>query len=273
MKPIVIRTLSGGIYTLLTIVSIFLGAKYFGSLLLILLFLGLLEFHNMLSSDGNNNINKPIFTIAGILTYLIPLCYLWKYVGGGFLLFVIPIVFLLCIAELFNKSKQYFTNISSAVFGIFYLVLPLFLLNKIYSFGIDNYNSVGLIFGFFIIIWSNDTFAYLSGMFFGKHKFFERISPKKTWEGIIGGLIFGVIAAYVLSIFFNKINLYEWIGFALVIIIFGTFGDLIESQLKRTFKLKDSGTIMPGHGGILDRLDSVLVASPFALCYITFVLI
>jgi len=273
VKPIVIRTLSGGIYTLLTIASIYLGGKYFGSFLLILLFLGLLEFHSMLSSGSNIKLNKTIFIIIGILTYLIPLCYLWKYVEAEFLLLVIPFVFLLCIAELFNKSKQYFTHISSAVFGIFYLVLPLFLLNKIYSFGIENYNSVGLIFGFFIIIWSNDTFAYLSGMFFGKHKFFERISPKKTWEGIFGGLVFGVVAAYVLSIFFNEINLYEWIGFALVVIIFGTFGDLVESQLKRTFKLKDSGTIMPGHGGILDRLDSVLVASPFALCYIVFVLI
>jgi phosphatidate cytidylyltransferase len=272
VKPIIIRTLSGGIYTLLTIASIFLGARYFGSLLLILLALTLMEMSAMLSLNGNLKMNKTIFVVAGILCYLILVSYLWNYINAEYLFLIIPIIFLLFIIELFNRSNQYFTHISSILFGFFYLVLPIFLLNKIYAFGIEKYETVGLIFGFFIIIWANDTFAYLSGMFFGRHKFFERISPKKTWEGITGGLIFAMIAAYVLSIFFKEITLFEWFGYAGVIVIFGTFGDLIESLLKRTFELKDSGSIMPGHGGILDRLDSALVAAPFALTYILLVL-
>jgi len=272
VKPIFIRTLSGGIYTLLTIGSIFLGAKIFGSLLLILLLLALIEYHSILFSGGIKP-DRLTLLIVGTLSYLIHLGFLWDYLEVKHLLLIIPAIFLLTIVELFRNKKNPFTNIGTAIFGLFYLVIPISLLNVIYSIGTTEYNnSVGLIFGFFIIIWTNDTFAYLSGMIFGKHKFFERISPKKTWEGIIGGLIFGIIGAYVLSIFFYQINPFEWIGYALVIIIFGTFGDLIESLLKRTFELKDSGTIMPGHGGILDRLDSILVAAPFALVYIIFVL-
>ena len=129
-----------------------------------------------------------------------------------------------------------------------------------------------LLVGFFIVIWGNDTFAYLSGMAFGKHKLLERVSPKKTWEGTFGGALFSFIAVIVLSLFFKELNAFEWIGFALTIIIFGTFGDLFESLIKRTLGLKDSGNIMPGHGGILDRFDSILMAAPFAYIYIVFVL-
>ena len=272
MKPILIRTFSGGIYTLLILVSIFMGAKFFGSLLLVFLFLSLMEFHRMLSF-GDIKPDKVTFIFAGIFSYLIHLSYLLNYLEATYLYLILPVIFLMIIVELFRKTKNPFINISSTIFGLIYLVLPISLLNVLYSIGItDSNTSADLIFGFFIIIWTNDTFAYLSGMIFGRHKFFERISPKKTWEGTIGGLIFGIIGAYVLSIFFTQINTLEWIGFALVIIIFGTFGDLIESMLKRTFELKDSGSIMPGHGGILDRLDSILVAVPFALVYIVLVL-
>lgn len=134
------------------------------------------------------------------------------------------------------------------------------------------HHSISLLLGFFIVIWTNDTFAYLSGMFIGRHKFFERISPKKTWEGTAGGLVFGLAAGYILSLFFDDFSLSEWLGYALTIIIFGTFGDLFESLIKRTLGLKDSGNIMPGHGGILDRFDSILLAAPFAFIYIVFVL-
>jgi phosphatidate cytidylyltransferase len=107
---------------------------------------------------------------------------------------------------------------------------------------------------------------------FGRHKFFERLSPKKTWEGTIGGALFGIAGSFVLSLFYPELTIPEWIGYALTIIIFGTFGDLFESMMKRTAGLKDSGNIMPGHGGILDRFDSILMAAPFAFIYIVFVL-
>jgi phosphatidate cytidylyltransferase len=152
-------------------------------------------------------------------------------------------------------------------------VLPFTLLNFFFYPELNyGFPTVSLLVGFFVLIWGNDTFAYLSGMAFGKHKLFERISPKKTWEGAIGGGLFSVVAAIVLSFFFEELNVYEWMGFALTIIIFGSFGDLFESLIKRSVGIKDSGTIMPGHGGILDRFDSILMAAPFAYIYIIFVL-
>jgi phosphatidate cytidylyltransferase len=121
----------------------------------------------------------------------------------------------------------------------------------------------------FILIWANDTFAYIVGKSIGKHKLFERISPKKTIEGFIGGMIFTVAGAYILgqSNYFDFITPWQWMAFAAILVVFGTLGDLVESQLKRNAGVKDSGKIMPGHGGILDRLDSVLFAIPFLFLY------
>jgi phosphatidate cytidylyltransferase len=125
-----------------------------------------------------------------------------------------------------------------------------------------------VIFSFFMILWSNDTFAYLVGITIGKHKLSEKISPKKTWEGLIGGIIFGLLAAYILSIFFKELMLWQWLIASLVINIAGIFGDLSESLLKRHFQVKDSGNILPGHGGILDRFDAVIFSAPALFCYL-----
>jgi phosphatidate cytidylyltransferase len=129
-----------------------------------------------------------------------------------------------------------------------------------------------IIIGSFILIWINDTFAYIVGKTMGRHKLFERISPKKTIEGFFGGMVFTIIGAYILSqfdIFLNPIfhSALIWIGAAVILVIFGTLGDLVESQLKRKAGVKDSGNIMPGHGGILDRLDSIIFAIPFLFLY------
>jgi len=121
---------------------------------------------------------------------------------------------------------------------------------------------------YFFMLWANDTFAYLTGMKFGKHKLFERISPKKTWEGSAGGLIFTMILAVVFSVYFKFLTLPEWLGLAGIIVVFGTYGDLAESMLKRSMDCKDSGKFLPGHGGILDRFDSVLLSAPFVFVYL-----
>ena len=114
----------------------------------------------------------------------------------------------------------------------------------------------------FTILWTHDTFAYLTGSMFGKHPLYRRISPKKTWEGSIGGFGFAIIAAYVISIFAPVLSMWQWMCFAVIITVIGTVGDLAESWLKRKAGVKDSGTILPGHGGVLDRFDSVLLVSP-----------
>ena len=130
----------------------------------------------------------------------------------------------------------------------------------------SEYNPI-LPLSIFIFNWVNDTGAYCTGVLFGKHRLFERISPKKSWEGSIGGAVFCVIAAFVMAHFFPFLSLGVWVGLGLVIVVFGTWGDLTESLLKRTLGIKDSGNILPGHGGMLDRFDSSLMAIPAAVVY------
>jgi phosphatidate cytidylyltransferase len=182
-----------------------------------------------------------------------------------------------CIVLLFDNSSKTITTTSKYLFLLGYILFPFIILTKI-PFGIKGYNPKILL-GIFILIWTNDTFAYIVGKSIGKHKLYERISPKKTIEGFVGGLIFAVLAAFLISKYYiegSQINLYIWIGFAVIVGFFGTIGDLVESKFKRIAGVKDSGTIMPGHGGILDRVDSVIFVSPFIflfyqiLNYVTF---
>jgi phosphatidate cytidylyltransferase len=171
--------------------------------------------------------------------------------------------------ELFSKHEKPIDNISKTLFGIIYVPLPFALLNFFYMPSIaGNEIHPSILLGFFLILWTSDTFAYLSGMAFGKHKLFERISPKKTWEGSIGGLIFGMVMSWVLSIYFNDLSLLQWLSIGLITIVFGTFGDLAESMIKRSMNVKDSGKLLPGHGGLLDRFDAALLAAPAVFIYL-----
>jgi phosphatidate cytidylyltransferase len=132
--------------------------------------------------------------------------------------------------------------------------------------------SRGLPMGFFLLLWTNDTGAYLAGKSFGKHKLFERISPKKTWEGSIGGLALAIAVAYGVSFLptFVDITKTDWLVIGFLVAVFGSFGDLFESLLKRNLKIKDSGTILPGHGGVLDRFDGLFLAVPAMFFYLLF---
>jgi phosphatidate cytidylyltransferase len=173
-----------------------------------------------------------------------------------------------CIVFLFDDTVQSISKLSKYIYLTGYILLPFVFITKI-SFGIKDYNPK-IIIGLFILIWTNDTFAYLVGKSIGKHKLLERISPKKTIEGFIGGVVFAVILGYIISKYYievNQSNIYIWIIIALIVGIFGTIGDLIESKFKRIAGIKDSGKIMPGHGGILDRLDSVIFVAPIVYLF------
>lgn len=146
-----------------------------------------------------------------------------------------------------------------------YIILPFIFITKIPLIN-DNFIP-SIIIGIFILIWTNDTFAYVVGKSIGKNKLFEKISPKKTIEGFIGGIIFAVIASVIIAKYYTQMPIYIWITTAIIIGIFGTIGDLVESKFKRIANLKDSGNIMPGHGGILDRLDSIIFVSPFLFLF------
>ena len=159
-------------------------------------------------------------------------------------------------------------NLAYFILGQLFIALPFSLLCFILY--VSDYQSIILL-AVFITIWVNDTGAYVSGMLLGKHKLFERISPKKTWEGFIGGAFFALISGYVFSLFIPELNLLQWFIFSEIIVIFGTFGDLTESLMKRTENVKDTGNIIPGHGGLLDRFDSMLMSAPVIFLWLNFV--
>jgi len=179
-----------------------------------------------------------------------------------------------------NGTPSQKKNLWYSFFAYFYIILPLVCLILIYA--VNPLFALAL----FIFVWVNDTFAYLVGIKFGKHKLFERISPKKTWEGFFGGLVFAIFAGFLLyhwsygshpnphicdCVVYPLTTIIKWTGLAIVVVIFGTIGDLFESYLKRSLNVKDSGTILPGHGGLLDRLDSILFAAPAAVIYLLLV--
>jgi phosphatidate cytidylyltransferase len=185
------------------------------------------------------------------------------------LLLLLPLVSIIFIAELYRFKKSPFENIAMTLVGVLYIAMPFGLLNFFYLSG-HNYAFI-LLLGYFVILWINDTFAYLFGTAFGKHRLFERISPKKSWEGSIGGALISIIAAWLIASFTNSLPLIHWIVIAIIIVICGTLGDLVESMLKRSLNCKDSGTLLPGHGGILDRFDAVLISAPIIFVYIQLV--
>ena len=185
------------------------------------------------------------------------------------LLPVLPFISFSFIYELFALKKKPFQRVAYSIFPIFYVGMPFATLYTLgwapeYNF---TYNS-SITLAFFTLIWSNDTFGYLVGKKLGKTKLFEKISPKKTWEGTLGSVAGTLTTGVVWSFYEDSIPLIHWIGMALIVAVFGSIGDLVQSSLKRSLKIKDSGNILPGHGGILDRFDAVIFAAPLVAMYL-----
>lgn len=237
---------------------------------------GLYEFFILMEKVGFRP-QKTIAMIVGTIIYGIIAMYSFGEFNFAYLLFIFPLLVTLVAIELFRKSDSPVTNFAFSVMGILYVVIPFSILNffaydaTYYSemeINTNNYSSLLLV-GFFVIQWANDSGAYLVGSMLGKNKLFERISPNKTWEGFYGGAVLAVITGVVFGMFDG--STIHWIIVALIIVIFGTLGDLTESQIKRSCGVKDSGNLLPGHGGILDRFDGVLFSAPFVLAYLQLV--
>ncbi len=269
------RAISGAVYVLLLIASILYSTESFFILFGILLIISLFEFCNLIQVDKL----IPIFSGASLYilitllsnydqnkTFHIPTLDL-------ILLTITLAISIKCIFFLFdNSNDKRISNLSKYLYLLGYITLPFVFITKI-TFGVNNYNPK-IIIGLLILIWTNDTFAFIVGKSVGKHKLFERISPKKTIEGFFGGLIFAIFAGYLISIFlikptaqFENKSILIWLIIAAIVGVIGTIGDLIESKFKRIAGVKDSGRIMPGHGGVLDRLDSVIFAAPFIFLF------
>lgn len=258
------RTLTAGAF-----VAVLLGCTYYNQLSFSILFfiitiLGVWEFYT-LSEKGENKPQKVIGTIAGagIFTTTALVCMGYD---AHLLIVNIPVVFLIFIFELYTKSKNPFRNIAFTILGIVYVAVPFSLLNYLVTYS-GKYNHE-LLFGFFFILWCNDSGAYLAGSAFGKRKLFPRVSPGKSWEGSIGGAIASYIVVFIISKWYTEYSIIDWMVIAGILIVIGTLGDLVESLYKRSKNVKDSGTLLPGHGGILDRFDSLLMATPFVFTYL-----
>ena len=186
---------------------------------------------------------------------------------GKYLFLLFPLASVIFIFKLYKKDDPNpFVNIALFYLGISYVALPFALINII-VFADGDY-TYQILLGLMLIIWSSDTGAYFAGTAFGKTKLFERISPKKSWEGSLGGALVATGLAYIAATYFDRLNLWEWLIIAAIVVVAGTYGDLVESHFKRSMSIKDSGNSIPGHGGFLDRFDSLILAVPFIVVFL-----
>lgn len=269
LKDLSLRTVSGFIFITIIISSILWSPYSFASVFLIVTILGLYEFYKIVFKPETIDVNPFVGVTGGVILFLCSFLHAMELlpvtIFSAYALYAI-IVF---IAELFRKKTFPINNWAYFFLGQVYVALPFSLLN--YIIFIEGFQP-WLLLALFIILWVNDTGAYLTGILIGRHKMFERISPKKTWEGFAGGAVFALFAGFILSKYIPDISLWQWLVFSQLVVIFGTLGDLSESLLKRSENVKDAGKIIPGHGGILDRFDSMLLAAPVVLIYLNWIL-
>jgi len=266
LNNLIQRTLTGIIFVAVLMGSIISGSAPFAGVFSLIVIFTTREFYLLLKQkDYEPQVLGGV--VASVVLFLSTYQVLSGHSHKVLLSVNILSIFSIFIFELFRNKKQPLKNILVTIGGVIYVGLPFALLNLIAFLPIDsvigNYNKYILL-GFFIILWANDTGAYVVGSLIGKNRLFERISPKKSWEGSIGGAFFAVGFAILMYYFTGLETAIFWVIFALSIVVFGTLGDLVESLLKRDLGVKDSGSILPGHGGFLDRFDAVLMAAPFA---------
>lgn len=259
------RLLSGVVYVALLIIATSYSVTSFYVLFGIFMMIAIYEFCQLVS------LHKIFPLLFGAFTFYISTQFKSSHINDVMLLLATLFVSVKCLVLLFGPKNK-IDNLSKYIYVIGYVILPFILITKI-PFGVKGFNPK-IIISIFILIWTNDTFAYIVGKSIGKHKLIEKISPKKTIEGFIGGVVFSVIAGILISKFYiqpkanhHNLSILIWTISAVIISIFSTLGDLIESKFKRIAGVKDSGKIMPGHGGILDRLDSIIFVAPFVYLF------
>jgi len=274
MMNLVKRIFSGAIYIALIVAAILLLDNSPVMYLLVfslLIVLGIGEMITMAKDDATQSWLVNIIDMLGGVGLFVS--FFLHYEGTTMqsrALWLMPVaVYLLlrCIVQLYRPQQNALHSLERSFFSLGYVALPIAMLNAIMSI-----TAPRLLLGVFIFIWLYDTGAYCVGMLLGRHRLFERISPKKSWEGVIGGVAACIIGAYVTHYWFDEFfqvpELTIWVGLSIVVPVFATFGDLVESLIKRTVGVKDSGSILPGHGGILDRIDSLLLVAPAVLIYL-----
>jgi len=263
------RTLTGIVFVGVILGCVWAGRWPFFGLLFTINVMGLWEFTGLFNKNGYS-LSRWVVLISGISVFTLISLVVYGLIDGAWL-YLTPLLFILFIIELFRTKDNPFSNIGLSIAAVAYISVPLSLFIYIanIAFGYTPFVAMTC----FLLIWANDTFAYLAGRAFGKTPLFPRISPKKTWEGFAGGAIGAMGVSLILTYYTPSYKLTELIGLALIFSVFGTVGDLVESMLKRSLNVKDSGNILPGHGGILDRFDALLFSMPFAFVYIFVIMI
>lgn len=272
MKNFIQRAITGIIFVAVLIGCIIGGPLSFGALFCLISALATIEFCQLMNQQEDVQVNRNICTLGSIALFLCFFYYGMNPAETGIFIPYLAILIYLFISELYLKKKNPINNWAYAMFSQLYVALPFALLNVL-AFQTDGTTSDSqylfiLPLSIFIFNWVNDTGAYCTGMLLGKHPLFKRISPKKSWEGSIGGCVFSIAAAFALAHFFPIMSTAKWVGMGVTVVIFGTWGDLTESLMKRQLGIKDSGNILPGHGGMLDRFDSAIMAIPAAVVYL-----
>lgn len=268
LPNIVVRILAGAVFVGLLLAGMLINEYTFLIIFSVITVLSLYEFYGLVEKVAK-----------------VPVIRIWNILGGFFLFmgsfyycafstsiiaFVpyIAYLLLLFISELYFKRDNPIRSLAYSILGQVYIVMPFALTNYlVFAYELGSYRFVYIL-ALLVFIWVNDSFAYLTGMAFGKHRLFERISPKKSWEGFLGGAAVSIASSLIFAHFFPNLSIPAWLGFAAVTVVFGTWGDLFESLVKRTLGVKDSGNMIPGHGGILDRFDSTILAIPAVFVYL-----
>jgi phosphatidate cytidylyltransferase len=264
MNNLVQRTITGTLFAIVVLGSILWDPYAQAIVFSVFMVLGLLEFYNLFNEHSVVEVSKEIGIFIGLFIFSLLVGVSFEWLPIISILFIFPLFFTLILAELWRQTPHPLINMSVLVFGIIYIVIPFFLTIDL---NLRNTSYLPSVVGMYLLIWTNDTFAYLTGRLIGKTKLFERISPKKTWEGTIGGVLFTLLVGYIIGAFVNRGDEVFWVISGIIIAPCAIYGDLLESLFKRSLNIKDSGNILPGHGGILDRFDAALFAIPFFYCW------
>lgn len=274
MKNFIVRTITGVIFVAAIVIS-FLNPLAMVFLFALVTGMTIWEFCGLVNEREDVQVNRFISTVAGVYLFLAMAGHCSGRVDSDtvFIPYLITIIYLM-VAELYLKAKDPISNWAYTMLPQMYIALPFSMLNVLAFPQAGSYSYV-LPLSVFVFLWMNDTGAYLCGSLLGRHKLFPRVSPGKSWEGSIGGglLVIGIaiLVWHLLNTYVPEqanLTMWQWAGLGLTVVVFGTWGDLVESLFKRTLGIKDSGNILPGHGGMLDRFDSSLLAIPAAVVYL-----
>ena len=263
MNDLFKRSLTGIIFVAVVLVGTLIHPLIFAVIFLAFLVFTQYEFYKLIEKAGYTP-QTIVGSILGGMFFI--LCFLGarKIIPFQFSLLIFPFMVFIFLFEVLRTKPATLQNSMLTLGGFVYTVVPFSLLNFIVFPGFPTQNEFYpmILAGIFFIVWIYDSMAYVGGTLLGKHKMSEKISPKKSWEGLIIGAVFAVITGILNAVIFQSLSMLSWIIAAIIIVAFGTIGDLFESKIKRDLKIKDSGTILPGHGGFLDRFDSLLFAIP-----------